>query len=135
MQESFYVKCDLPNWYSYLVMDSFNNLKKNLEHRKRITAIYNSTLDKKITSRFIDVNINLSSNLRYPIFVEKRSALIDYLKKEGVYVSDIWYDSVSDCKNCQIAANKILNLPTHKNVSVEDAKNIAQTINQWLQSQ
>lgn len=136
MNESFYEKYSLPNWYAYLVLDGFNKLSKNLEHRKKIASIYNSILSKKVCSKFIDEGIKLSSNLRFPIFVENRQGLINYLKKERVHVSDIWYDDVDETlPNCQIAANTILNLPTHINASEEDAKNIAQKINQWLKSQ
>ena len=136
MNESFYTKYSLPNWYACLGMDAFANLNKNLQHRRKIATIYSATLNKKITSNFINKNINSSSNLRYPIFVEKRSALISYLKKEGVYLSDIWYDEVDEnLKNCQIAANKILNLPTHKNISEKSAKILSYKINQWLKLQ
>lgn len=133
MDDSFYAKYNLPNWYSYLVLENFKNLNKNLAHRKEIASVYNSTLDKKVTSENINSNIQYSANLRYPIFVDNRKSLIEYLEQKEVYVSDIWYDSVSEkCNNCKIAADKILNLPTHKNVSAEDAKLLSKKINQWL---
>ena len=133
MNEDFYERYSLPNWYAYLVLDAFNKLSKNLEHRKKISTIYNSILDKKITSDHVNKNIPLSSNLRCPIFVENRKDLINYLKKEGIHVSDIWYDDVDkNLPNAQIAANTILNLPTHRNVLEEDAKNIAQKINHFI---
>ncbi len=133
MNESFYTKYDLPNWYCSLVLNAFDNLEKNLEHRKRIVDIHNRMLDKKITSDSINKNIKLSSCLRYPIFVENRKDLINYLKKEGIYVSDIWYDDVDkNLPNAQIAANTILNLPTHINVSENDARKIVQEINQFF---
>lgn len=136
MNESFYVKYNLPNWYQYLVLNAFDDLNENLKHRQKIASVYAASLDKKILSEFINKNIYLSANLRYPIFVENRRSLIAYLKKEGVYVSDIWYDSVSkECPNCQIASKTILNLPTHKNISTEDAKLLSKKINQWLRSQ
>lgn len=136
MDESFYAKCDLPNWYSYLVLECFYNLKKNLEHRKEIANIYYSTLNHKITSDIINANIGLSANLRYPIFVNNRKSLIAYLKEEGVYVSDIWYDSVDEgLTNAKAISDTIINLPTHKNISARNAKILAGKINQWLQSQ
>lgn len=136
MDESFYTKYDLPNWYSYLVLECFNNLKKNLEHRKEIANIYYRTLNHKITSDVINANIGLSANLRYPIFVNNRKSLIAYLKEEGVYVSDIWYDSVDEeLTNAKAISDRILNLPTHKNISARNAKILASKINQWVQSQ
>jgi len=133
MNENFYEKFSLPNWYAGLALASFNNLDKNLEHRKKIASIYNSTLDDKITSKFIRENIKLSSNLRFPIFIDNRKSLIDSLKNRGVYVSDIWYDDLDkSLPNCQITANTILNLPTHINVSEEDARRICEIINRWI---
>ncbi|MEK7517428.1 MAG: aminotransferase class V-fold PLP-dependent enzyme [Patescibacteria group bacterium] len=136
MNESFYSKYILPSWYAYSVIEAFENLNNNLRHRKEIANIYNSILDKKIISRHTTNNIKLSSCLRYPIFVINRKSLISYLKNRGVYVSDIWYDSVdNNLKNTKTAADTILNLPTHINVSEIDAKNISLKINQWLKSQ
>lgn len=127
MNESFYTKYDLPNWYCNLVLDSFDNLEKNLEHRKKIVDMYNSMLDPKIF---------YPSTLRYCIFVQNRKSLIEYLKKRGMYVSDIWYDDIDkSLKNANVAANTILNLPTHKNVTENDARKIAEEINIWLKSQ
>ena len=110
------------------------NLKVNLEHRRQIAAIYNSMLPKKVLLDIPSKQIEFSANLRFPIFAENREDIIKFLKGNGVYVSDIWYDDVSpDCPNAQTAASQILNLPTHINVSENDAKQIAQKINQWLQ--
>jgi len=128
MNEGFYTKYNLPNWYCSLVLNAFDNLKKNLDHRSQIVNIYNSILDKKIAS--------YPSTLRYAIFVKNRKSLIKFLKDRKVYVSDIWYDDVDkSLPNSQTVANTILNLPTHKNVSENDARKIAQEINQWLKSQ
>ena len=84
----------------------------------------------------LEPKISYPSTLRYCIFVENRKSLIKSLKDKGVYVSDVWYDSVDDnIKNAKVAANTILNLPTHKNVSEDDAIKIAEQINIWLKSQ
>lgn len=126
----------LPAWYCNLINSAFANLQDNLEHRKKIATIYAQNLNPKIMSAKINSTINLSANLRFPIFVNNRETLIKYLKHSGVYVSDIWYDEAPDqCPNAQLAAESILNLPTHINVPEADAQNIAQLINQWLKSQ
>lgn len=139
----------LPNWYSSLINFSFDSLSDNLIHRKKIASIYSANINPKITSNKINNLIEFSSNLRFPIFVNKREHLIKYLKQFGVYVSDIWYDAPiapkrylsqtdyrqGQCPNAELAAEEILNLPTHINVSEKDAQNIAQLINQWLKLQ
>lgn len=126
----------LPEWYCNLVNLAFKNLQNNLDHRRKIATIYAQNLNPKIISPKIINSINLSSNLRFPIFVNNRESLIKYLKQSGVYVADIWYDDTpNQCPNAKLAAAAILNLPTSINVSEEDGQNIAQLINQWLKSQ
>lgn len=128
MNENFYKTYSLSAWYANLVIYNFNNLKNNLAHRQKIAAIYARNLQQKI--------IPGSASLRFSILVEKRKELIAYLKKQGVYVADTWYDDVSkDCPNAQITSSKILNLPTHLNVSEKQAEQIAGLIKLWTNSQ
>lgn len=137
----------LPFWYCNLINLAFANLSDNLTHRKRIALIYAERLDSKITSPKINNSISFSTNLRFPIFVNRRIDLIDYLAKNQIFVSDIWYDSPiapkkylsqtnynNQCPNAQLASEEILNLPTHINISVKMAEKISQLINRWLQS-
>lgn len=136
MQEGLYDFYFLSNWYCNLVIYEFKNLSKQLNHRKEIAKIYAKNLNKKILQKRIVNKINLSSNLRFPIFVENRGDLIKFLKKDKIFVSDIWYDSVSpECPNAVAISKTILNLPTHINISEKDAENISQKINLWLKSQ
>lgn len=128
MNENFYKTYSLSAWSANLAIHNFNNLKNNLAHRQKIAAIYARNLQQKI--------IPGSVNLRFSILVEKRKELIKYLKRKGVYVADIWYDDVSkDCPNAQITSSKILNLPTHLNVSEKQAEQIAGLIKLWTNSQ
>jgi len=139
---------NLPNWYANLIKNEFSNLERNLVHRKKIASIYSQSLNPKIISKAISEKIDYSSNLRFPIFVEKREGLIKYLEDNVIYVSDIWYDAPiapkkylprtdynKQCPNSELASSAILNLPTHINVSEKDAKEISNHINQWLKSQ
>jgi len=137
----------LPNWYCKLIYDEFKNLNNNINHRKNIVKIYFHTLNKKLF--FEKFNIDISSNLRFPIFIKNRKGLIAYLKKYNIFVSDIWYDAPiaprkylqktnyknGQCPNAENISEVILNLPTHINVSENDAKFIADKINLWLKSQ
>lgn len=135
-EHGFYKKNNLPNWYCELAVSCFENLDKNLTHRKRIALLYKENLDKKILSNILTSQISHSANLRFPIFIDNRESLIKYLKRQGIFVSDIWYDDVSpDCPNAVDASRKILNLPTHINVSESNAKMICERINEWLKSQ
>ena len=124
----------LPNWYCELIYLQFLNLQEDLEHRRRIALVYAKELHGSLVPKAV--------NLRFPIFVKERDRLIKHLRDKGVFVSDIWYDSpiapkrflkMTDYKHeCPISeelSEVIVNLPTHRNVSEEDARQIADYIN------
>jgi perosamine synthetase len=133
----------LPNWYSALVSRQFASLNKNLDHRRKISAIYSQTIDQKL--QFLNTYSNNTAFLRFPIVVDKRAKLIEYMKGKNIHISDIWYDAPvapakylkltnydGKCLQAEKIAATILNLPTHINVPEETAKKIASEVNNWL---
>ncbi|OGH45761.1 MAG: hypothetical protein A3H50_02240 [Candidatus Levybacteria bacterium RIFCSPLOWO2_02_FULL_37_10] len=145
MQGTLYKFSNLPEWYCNLINYQFNNSDKELRHRRKVAEIYSRNLSKKILSDSIVKNIDLSANLRFPIFVENRQNLINYLKKDNIYISDIWYDAPiaprrfmseinykNDCPNAEKISEKILNLPTHKNISEKQALQLSNLINSFV---
>ncbi len=138
----------LPSWYENLIISGFSNMEDNLSHRRKIATIYKNGLYSRITFPKILESINLSSNLRFPIFVKNRDSLIKFLKNHQIFVSDIWYDAPiapkkylaqtdynNQCPNAEKTSDMILNLPTHENVSEKDANNIVNLINKWINIQ
>lgn len=138
----------LPNWYCRLVKLAFEDLERDIFHRRKNASIYAENIDSKITSNSLNKQIPISSCLRFPIFVKNRSGLISYLKKKDIYVSDVWYDAPiaparflpetsykNQCPNAEKIGQEIVNLPTHKNVSEKDVGCIAEEVKQWLKSQ
>ena len=136
MNESFYNYYKLPPFYAMLANASFANLKNQLSHRRKIAEIYVSILPDKILMFSKDKTqeaLSLSSNLRFPIFIDNREDFIKALKKRGINVADIWYSDVApQCPNAVMDSKKILNLPTHINVSEVDARRICSIINKWI---
>lgn len=145
VESNYYGGHSLPHWQVKLAEYGFNQLTIDLEHRKKIAKIYSQNISKKALSKKIVGLINLSSNLRFPIFVENRVRLIEFLKRNGIYLSDIWYDAPvapkrylrqtaykGECPNAEKISETILNLPAHKNVSEKTALFISSKINQWL---
>jgi dTDP-4-amino-4,6-dideoxygalactose transaminase len=123
----------LPDWYCNLALIKFKELKQELNHRREIAKIYTKGLNKKTLNPNIINKISISANLRFPIFVENRRGLIRFLKKYKIFVSDIWYKDVApECPNAVELSKKILNLPTHINVTKNDALRISEKVNEWL---
>ncbi len=134
MNPALYDFYALPNWHAQLALYQFENLEKQLNHRKSIAKIYNVLLPKKILLEQVSKTMDFSSNLRFPILMNNRRSLIVHLKENAVFVSDIWYDDVApDCPNAARDSKIILNLPTHINVSEKDANRICDLINRWIQ--
>lgn len=134
----------LPNWYALGALASLENLDRQIKHRREIAKIYIKNLNENLLSLGIVKNCDLSTNVRFPIFVKNRIGLIRYLKNHDIFVSDIWYDAPiaplklidrteykGECPKAEIDAKIILNLPTHINVSVIDAEKISKLINIW----
>ncbi len=138
---------DLPQWYCDLIYEQFRSLEKELRHRRDIAEMYHKALNPRYVQPSIAEKIGRSTNIRFPILIKNRDALIAYLKKHRIYVSDIWYDApIAPKKYMHLAAydhqcpvsekisDEMLNLPTHKNISKRQAEIIARKINTWLPS-
>ncbi len=135
----------LAGWYCTNILRQYQALEKTSAHRRTIAEVYAELVDKRLLLHF---DVQRSSNLRFPILVQNREDLIAYLKTRGVYVSDIWYDAPiapkkflaktnynGQCPHAENTSERIVNLPTHINVSVGHAKKIAEAVNQWLQTE
>lgn len=133
----------LPGWYCRLVLSRFKNLPAEITHREKIAGIYSGSLDKKLL--LPNLQVSKSTNLRFPILVKDRQALISHLKTQGIHVSDIWYDAPiapkkwtaytdykGQCREAEKISQMMLNLPTHINVSEKQAVKISSEINLWL---
>ncbi|MGH7202856.1 MAG: DegT/DnrJ/EryC1/StrS family aminotransferase, partial [Candidatus Levyibacteriota bacterium] len=135
----------LPNWYASLIYQQYKKLEETTLHRRNIAMIYAEKLNKTILEKSICDTISLSANLRFPIFVTNREDLLLHLKKKHIYISDTWYDAPigpkkylsrtdyqNQCPNAEVIAKRIVNLPTHRNVTEKDAIVIVEEINRWL---
>ncbi|HMS23033.1 MAG TPA: aminotransferase class I/II-fold pyridoxal phosphate-dependent enzyme [Candidatus Levybacteria bacterium] len=137
----------LTSWHAGLILSGFNLLAESIQHKRNIAQIYTKYLPEYIQSNEISKLIPIGTNLRFPIFIKNRDSLIAYLQTKGVYVSDIWYDAPvapkkylglarypkDTCPNAQNVANRIINLPTHKNISEKNARTLSKLITVWLQ--
>jgi len=139
MDESFYQSYALPSLHAKIAYVQYKKLYAQLQHRRTIADIYATNLSKNLLMSDLEKTkqaVSLSTNLRFPIFVKNRDKLVTYLQQYGVFIADIWYKDVSpDCPSAVADANTIINLPTHINISKQQAKEIAERITQWQQLQ
>jgi len=136
----------LPNRYARIVYKQFSLLDGELKHRRAIARIYSKNLSSELISAGVSASIEGATNLRFPICVNNRDEIVHYLRGQGIHLSDIWYDAPvapkkymqavdfkqDSCPNAVEMSRVMVNLPTHKNISVWQAKLIAGIVNKWL---
>jgi perosamine synthetase len=114
----------------------FQDLAELDSHRRNIAKIYAESLPNNLS-----INLEGSANLRFPVLVKDQKKAITALKTIGAHVSDTWYDApiapkkymhltdyAGQCPNAEKVATSLINLPTHINVSPEEAEQIASII-------
>ncbi|MEK7133499.1 MAG: peptidoglycan bridge formation glycyltransferase FemA/FemB family protein [Patescibacteria group bacterium] len=132
----------LPGWYCDIILQQYTVLEKTAAHRREIAHIYAQYVDKRLQ---IPADLQRSTNVRFPLLANNRASLIRFLKKDGVHVSDIWYDAPiapkkylrrtdykGQCPHAEHISEMMVNLPTHINVSPIHARTIAESVNKWL---
>ena len=93
--------------------------KKNLYYLKKIKQI-----NLKQVKHFEISDINYQNFIDFPVMVEKKNKLINYLLKNGIELKTIHYHDCSKlfnikqrCKTSKVFERKIVCLPNHKKIS------------------
>jgi dTDP-4-amino-4,6-dideoxygalactose transaminase len=132
----------LPNALAILALNQFKKLEKFNKHRREIAKFYENELKN---SKFILPLAKPKENIiptfmRYPILTDFDSnEILKEARKEKIYLDDGWRKSpivppdtkidkmeyrFDSCPKAEKLAQKILNLPTHINISQKDAQKI-----------
>ena len=124
---------------SCFVLEEVRDLEGNLSHRKGVSESYGATLPVE-QGEGAEIPF-----VRFPIACETKSqkeGLEKFLEKLGVNVGN-WYEPViypkytnqrammyqeGMCKNAENLSQRILNLPTGKNMDIDSAKKISEEI-------
>lgn len=123
--------------YAELVLHRLTTWQMELKHRRQVAAIYHAKLAS--FSPLKDMDIVNGANQRYAVLVDDPAQFVAYMKKHQIYISDRWYRAPVDsgslarptlyqpgsCPNAEKLSQQIVNLPTHINVNLQDAKRIA----------
>ena len=139
---------ELPGWYCTTILSEYGKLEMIAKHRTMIAQIYADKIDKRLQLSDDMRRLGSASNLRFPIVHYERDILIEHLRLRHVYVRDIWYDAPvgpkrylyrtdysGQCPHAEEIARKMVNLPTHPNISAAQAESIAAYVNEWLKSE
>ncbi len=132
---------DLPSPHAQLTIQNLGHLKSQLAHRQQIAQIYIDSF--KSNPHITSITQNNSIYLRFPILVNHRKKLVKQLSSRDIHLSDSWYKKpveesksasrtsyqTGSCPNAEALSQKILNLPTHINVTPKQARHISQTVN------
>lgn len=132
--------------YAMLALEAIKNIDEQLLNRKKISKYYLGNIsNENVEIINTKENIKEGSNLRFLIKTKKVNDLIEYFKLNEIYLSDRWYRSVVDCgkfncktvyekgmlKNAENLAEVVVNLPTHENISMDDASRIVDVLNKY----
>lgn len=131
----------LPNALAVLALKQFDKLEIFNAHRREIAKVYDLKLkEKSLPSEEEDIKAVF---MKYPIFVKDSDKLIEKLKERGIFLNDGWRKSAivppktclaklnykpGSCKKAEEVAKHIVVLPTHINISKQEALEIIQAI-------
>lgn len=127
----------MPDALAALSLHQLGKLEKYNNHRKKIAAIYMAGL-RDMPGVILPRKEQGAIYLRFNILSQKADEIIRSAKREHILLGD-WYKNIIDpkgtnlekigyeeqsCPNAEFAARSSVNLPTHINISTNDARNI-----------
>lgn len=127
----------MPNALAFLASRQLNKTDEFNRHRGKIAEFYDKKLKGNSGKR------DGSIFLRYPIFVKDQKKAIIKARKKHILLNDGWLGNAvvppgtnikkmgyitGNCPKAESISKKILNLPTHINISIEKAEKIIKCI-------
>ncbi len=136
----------MPNALAVLAINQFKKLQRFNEHRKEIAQVYNSLLVNKKEFKVVfkkdkDKEVVF---LKYPVLNVNPLKIVKEARKKGIYLNDGWFGSVvvpsltslenvcyiiGSCPQAEEIVKRIICLPTHINISRNDAKKVFELFN------
>jgi len=132
----------MPNAFSILALNQFDKLERFNSHRKEIADLYTREL-KNNNVFLVEQNSQGSIFMRFSILVNNSDKIIEEARKEKIFLNDGWRKSpivppdtnlekvkysIGSCQKAEEISERILNLPTHINISREEAYRIVKFI-------
>jgi len=131
----------MPNELAFLAMNQLKKIDRFNLHRKEIAQIYDSMLVNKKEFKIVFKKDKDKEPifLKYPVLNVNPSKVVREARKKGIYLNDGWFGSAvvppltslkkvcyitNSCPQAEEVAKRIVCLPTHINISREDAKKV-----------
>jgi dTDP-4-amino-4,6-dideoxygalactose transaminase len=137
----------MPSSLSSLFSKQIGKLERFNEHRRKIAEIYSKEISKEKYSLLFPEEFSKITPIfmRYPILAKfETDDILKKMRKNGIYLNDGWRKSpivppdtdlksvsytLGSCPNAEEISKKIINLPTHINVSEKKARKIIKLLN------
>lgn len=135
----------MPNALALLALNQFEKLERFNQHRQKIAAIYAKELSNT-RYKIPDTKYAAASVfLRFPIRHQNARQIIKQAWRNNLLIGD-WYDKViaphdtklekmqyvlGNCPKAEKLVRATLNLPTHINISKEQARKIVEFLKLW----
>ncbi len=133
---------------AYIALHQFEKLSRYNEHRRMIANMYEHELASiSAIERPIKVKdeIRKSIYLRYTILIDLPSKLVKFLKERGILLGDWYTDAIAptgvdyekigcalgETPKAKELSERSINLPTHIQITVEDAKEVISAIKEF----
>jgi len=138
----------MPGALKILANNQLQKIEQFQTHRREICEFYIKNIPNGFSLVFKNEKDIQTSFMRFPILInnpDKKEKLLSCLEKKGIYLYDGWSDSVilppdsnqekflykkGSCPKAENLAQKIINLPTHINLSAQDAQYLITAIQQ-----
>ena len=131
----------MPNELAILAMNQLKKINRFNEHRKEIAQLYDSMLINKKEFKVVFKKDKDKEPifLKYPVLNVNPAKVVREARKAGIYLNDGWSGSAvvppltslqkvcyvaNSCPQAEEVAKRIVCLPTHINISREDAKRV-----------
>lgn len=126
--------CALPAWQASRVLTKLSSLDSDIARRRQLIEAYSNSLASSFH--------HSGTPVRFPYLAKNRTRTWDALRRRKYYLDDTWYDTPigpsrlydkvgfpePSCPNAVEVARRIINLPTHRYITIADAERIAHIV-------
>jgi len=137
----------MPSALSSLLLKQIEKLERFNNHRRKISKIYYDNLSRDSFEPVFPEKDHerISTFMKYPVLAKSETNdILKKMRKKGIYLNDGWRKSpvmppdtvlknvsyvLKSCPKAESVAERIINLPTHINISESKAKKIIKLLN------